>query len=311
MDPLYKPQGVEQRWQQTWEEEGLYGADPDAPRRDVRRHAPAAEHLRLADDRPLPAALARGHARALAPDARLQHALPARLRPRRHLDLGVDRADARAGGEEPARPRARGLRRLRPGVARALRRHDHEPVPAARRLTRLPAHALHDGRGLLPRGHALVRPPLRARLHLPREPDRQLVPARPDGALGPRGRARGRWTTRSRTSATRSPTAPGDVTIATVRPATILADVAVAVHPDDERYRGLVGKEVVVPFVERRVPSIADERVEREFGTGALKITPGPRPDRLRDRPRPRPRGADRDRTRRADERRTPGSSPG
>jgi valyl-tRNA synthetase len=67
----------------------------------------------------------------------------------------------------------------------------------------------------------------------------------------------------------------GHVTIATVRPATILADVAVAVHPEDERYRDLVGKEVLVPFVERRVPVIADERVEREFGTGALKVTPG------------------------------------
>ena len=67
----------------------------------------------------------------------------------------------------------------------------------------------------------------------------------------------------------------GHVTIATVRPATILADVAVAVHPDDERYRDLVGKEAIVPFVERRVPVIADERVEPEFGTGALKVTPG------------------------------------
>src|SRR5438876_1164354 len=56
----------------------------------------------------------------------------------------------------------------------------------------------------------------------------------------------------------------GHITIATVRPATILADVAVAVHPDDERYRELVGKEVVVPFVERRVPVIADERVEMD-----------------------------------------------
>jgi valyl-tRNA synthetase len=67
----------------------------------------------------------------------------------------------------------------------------------------------------------------------------------------------------------------GHVTIATVRPATILADVAVAVHPEDERYRDAVGKEVVVPYVERRVPVVADERVEPEFGTGALKITPG------------------------------------
>ena len=75
----------------------------------------------------------------------------------------------------------------------------------------------------------------------------------------------------------RYPLAAGDghITIATVRPATILADVAVAVHPDDERYRDLVGREVIVPFVERRVPVIADERVEPEFGTGALKVTPG------------------------------------
>jgi valyl-tRNA synthetase len=67
----------------------------------------------------------------------------------------------------------------------------------------------------------------------------------------------------------------GSITIATVRPATILADVAVAVHPDDERYKGVVGKEVVVPVVGRHVPVIADERVEPAFGTGALKITPG------------------------------------
>ena len=67
----------------------------------------------------------------------------------------------------------------------------------------------------------------------------------------------------------------GSITVATVRPATILADVAVAVHPEDERYRDAVGKEVVVPYVERRVPVIADELVEPEFGTGALKITPG------------------------------------
>jgi valyl-tRNA synthetase len=67
----------------------------------------------------------------------------------------------------------------------------------------------------------------------------------------------------------------GSIAVATVRPATILADVAVAVHPEDERYRDAVGKEVVVPYVERRVPVIADELVDPEFGTGALKITPG------------------------------------
>ena len=65
------------------------------------------------------------------------------------------------------------------------------------------------------------------------------------------------------------------IVIATVRPATILADVAVAVHPDDARYRDAIGREVIVPYVERRVPVIADARVEPSFGSGALKITPG------------------------------------
>jgi valyl-tRNA synthetase len=67
----------------------------------------------------------------------------------------------------------------------------------------------------------------------------------------------------------------GGVTIATVRPATILADVAVAVNPDDPRYKDAIGREVVVPVVGRVVPVIADRRVEIEFGSGALKITPG------------------------------------
>jgi len=65
------------------------------------------------------------------------------------------------------------------------------------------------------------------------------------------------------------------VVIATQRPETILGDVAVAVHPDDERYRGLVGAHVRVPIVNRDVPVIADPRVDPQFGTGALKITPG------------------------------------
>jgi len=77
----------------------------------------------------------------------------------------------------------------------------------------------------------------------------------------------------------RYPFADGDgsdgVSVATVRPATILADVGVAVHPDDPRYREAIGREVVVPYVEQRVPVIADDRIDREFGTGALKITPG------------------------------------
>ncbi len=69
------------------------------------------------------------------------------------------------------------------------------------------------------------------------------------------------------------------LTIATTRPETMLGDTAVAVHPADPRYTHLIGKTVIVPLVEREVPIIADEYVDREFGTGALKITPAHDPN--------------------------------
>ena len=71
----------------------------------------------------------------------------------------------------------------------------------------------------------------------------------------------------------------GAITIATVRPETILADTAIAVHPDDERYTRLIGEHAILPLVGRRLPIIADEYVDPEFGTGALKITPGHDPN--------------------------------
>ena len=66
----------------------------------------------------------------------------------------------------------------------------------------------------------------------------------------------------------------GHVVIATVRPETMLGDTAVAVHPEDARYRSLVGRLVVVPLTGRRVPVVADAHVDPAFGTGALKVTP-------------------------------------
>ncbi|HEY6959635.1 MAG TPA: valine--tRNA ligase [Candidatus Limnocylindria bacterium] len=66
-----------------------------------------------------------------------------------------------------------------------------------------------------------------------------------------------------------------DVIVATTRPETIVADTAVAVHPDDERWKRFIGKDVLVPLVERRVKIIGDEAVDPAFGTGALKVTPG------------------------------------
>src|SRR6266704_635120 len=64
------------------------------------------------------------------------------------------------------------------------------------------------------------------------------------------------------------------ITVATTRPETMLGDIAVAVHPDDERYKKLVGKNAILPLVGRRIPIIADEYSDPEKGTGAVKVTP-------------------------------------
>lgn len=66
----------------------------------------------------------------------------------------------------------------------------------------------------------------------------------------------------------------GFIVVATTRPETMLGDTAIAVHPDDERYKNVVGKHVILPLVGRKIPVIADESVDPEFGTGAVKVTP-------------------------------------
>ncbi len=71
----------------------------------------------------------------------------------------------------------------------------------------------------------------------------------------------------------------GKIEIATTRPETMLGDTCVAVHPEDPRYTDLIGKEVALPLTDRRIPIIADDYVDREFGSGAVKITPGHDPN--------------------------------
>jgi valyl-tRNA synthetase len=97
--------------------------------------------------------------------------------------------------------------------------------------------------------------------------DLEVIPTPETGTL---------WTVRYNLldEATGEPSATDTISVATTRPETILGDTAVAVHPDDERYRKLVGRRVRIPFVERDVPVIADAVVDRAFGTGAVKITP-------------------------------------
>ncbi|MEO5704643.1 MAG: valine--tRNA ligase [Candidatus Limnocylindrales bacterium] len=97
--------------------------------------------------------------------------------------------------------------------------------------------------------------------------DLEVIPTEETGTL---------WTLRYHLidEATGAPDPAAWIAVATTRPETILGDTAVAVHPEDDRYRPLVGRLVRIPFVERDVPIIADDVVDRAFGTGAVKITP-------------------------------------
>src|SRR5207244_3370784 len=173
MDPLYRPQGVEQRWQQIWEEEGLYAADPDAPGDTfVVMHPPPN----------ISGSLTIGHCLQLSLEDTL------------------------------------------------VRWHRMRRVPMAERdysaVMRWFVH-LYE-RGWIYRASRIVNWCPRDRTALS---DLEVEHEDEDDTL----------------SYVRYPLADGSghVTIATVRPATILADVAIAVHPDDDRYRDLVGKEVV------------------------------------------------------------------
>ncbi len=71
----------------------------------------------------------------------------------------------------------------------------------------------------------------------------------------------------------------GEIIVATTRPESMLGDTAVAVHPDDQRYRDLVGKKVILPLLNREIPVVADDYVDPDFGSGAVKVTPGHDPN--------------------------------
>ena len=166
------------------------------------------------------------------------------------------------------------------GLDGALRREDHIAASPPGRLRRLGTRAVHDGRWSVARGPDGVRPPVREGTDLSRRADHELVPALRHGPVGPRGSApRGaghaRPTCATHSSRFLARRKTEYIQIATTRPETILADTAIAVHPEDERFTRIVGRQAIVPSVERPVPIVADEVVERGFGTGAVKVTPG------------------------------------
>jgi valyl-tRNA synthetase len=274
MEPLYKPHGVEERWQRAWEEEELFHADPEA----------GGETYVIAVPPPnVTGALHMGHAL----NGSVQDALVRWHRMRGFNTLwqpGYDHAGIATQAVVEKELRKEGTTRQELGreafverVWEWLHEYGGRIMGQFRRL----GCSLDYERERFTMDEPYVRAVMRFFVHLYERGwiyrDNRII----------------NWCSDCRTSISdlevehldvddaltyaRYPLADGEgyVTIATVRPATILADVAIAVHPDDERYTALIGKDVIVPVVGRTVPVIADERVEPDFGTGALKITPG------------------------------------
>jgi valyl-tRNA synthetase len=275
MEPLYKPAGVEERWQETWEADGLYAAEPGSGRETfVVAHPPpnvtGALHTGHALQISLADALARWH--------RMRGFETAFLTGYDHAGISTQNAVEKHLAEQGKTRQELGREAFVDLVWEWLRQYGGTIMNQFRRLGasmdyRRERFTMDDayiaavmrffvhlyGKGWIYRANRIIN---WCPHHETALSDLELVHEEVDDAL----------------THVRYPFAddPEDgVTIATARPATILADVAVAVGPGDERWSAAVGREVVVPFVERVVPVIEDERVDPEFGTGALKVTPG------------------------------------
>src|SRR5919106_1560896 len=274
MEPLYKPQGVEERWQRTWEEEGHYAADPDPSRESYVYAFPPPN---------VTGELHMGHALQvslgdlLMRQKRMQGYNVLFQTGYDHAGISTQAAVEKQLAREGTSRQELGREAFEARVWEWLREYGGKIMFQFRRL----GASMDYRRERFTMDDAYIRSVMRFFVHLHRKgaiyqanriinwcpfhetslSDLELVHADVDDTL----------------TTIRYPLADGSghIAISTVRPATIPADVAVAVHPDDPRYRHLVGKEAIVPFVERRVPIVTDERVEPEFGTGALKITPG------------------------------------
>jgi valyl-tRNA synthetase len=274
MEPLYTPEGVEERWQRKWEAEGVYDTEPDPDRESFVYCFPPPN---VTGDLHLGHALQLSLGDALVRMRRMQGVNVLFQGGFDHAGISTQSVVEKELERQGTSRRQLGREAFEARVWEWLREYGGKIMVDFRRM----GASMDYRRERFTMDEDYVRAVMRWFVHLHRR-----------GWLYRASRIVN-WCPFHQTSLSdlevehvetddelvyvRYPLAGGEggVTIATARPATILADVAVAVHPDDPRYRDLVGREVVVPFVERRVPVIADERVDIDFGTGALKITPG------------------------------------
>jgi valyl-tRNA synthetase len=286
LPPRYAPGEVEPRIYQRWLESGAFTPAPEAP--------PGAARFVITQPPPnVTGALHIGHAlTATVEDTLIRYH---RMRGDDTLWLpGVDHASigaqfvldkilAEEGESRESLGRERYLERMwrfmdetrgvisnqhrRLGVSADWSRERFTMDDGSARAVRVAFKRLHDA-GLVYRGEALVNWCPRCRTTIS---DLENVHRDQMGTL---------WTIRYHlVGSDRAPDPDHWVAVATTRPETLLGDVAVAVHPDDDRYRSLVGREAVLPFLGRRLPIIADPVVDPTLGTGAVKITPAHDPD--------------------------------
>jgi valyl-tRNA synthetase len=274
MDTRYNPEGVEERWQQAWEAEGHYNAEPDSPGEPYAIALPPPN---------VTGELHMGHAL----NASIQDLL---IRWHRMCGFnvlwqpGYDHAGIATQNVIEKELAKEGLTRQDLGreafVARTWEWLELYGGIIMGQLRRLGA-SLDYRRERMTLDEEYVRAVLRWFVHLYEKGSmyraNRIVNWCPRCASAISDLEVNHVDTDDTLYWIRYPLADGTghVTIATVRPPTMLADTAVAVNPKDDRYNELVGREAIVPIVGRRVPIIADERVEMGFGTGALKITPG------------------------------------
>jgi valyl-tRNA synthetase len=274
MEPRYEPLGVEERWQQTWETEGLYNADVDPARTPyVDAHPPPN----------VTGELHMGHALQLSiGDTMIRwkrmQGFNALFQPGYdHAGISTQNVVEKVLIAEGTSRQELGREKFEERVWEWLHEYGGKILIQFRRM----GASLDYRRTRFTMDEGYVRAVMRWFVHLYGKGyiyrANRIINWCPHHETSLSDLELEHEDTDDTLSTIRYPLADGDgyIPIATVRPATIPADVAVAVHPEDERYKHLIGREVIVPWTENRVPVIADERVERDFGTGALKITPG------------------------------------
>ncbi len=275
MDSTYSPRDIEQRWYQRWESEGWF-----APRADLPAGAPAfcimipppnvtgTLHMGHAFQDTIMDALTRYHRMrgaatlwqpgtdhaGIATQMVVERQLDAEGRKR--TDLGREEFVARVWRwkEQSGGTIARQLRRLGASVDWSRDRFTMDPGLSAA-VTEVFVRLYEED--LIYRGKRLVNwdPVLRTALS-----DLEVLSEEEDGSL---------WHLRYPLE-----DGSGHLVVATTRPETMLGDTAVAVHPDDERYRHLIGRRIHLPLADRSIPIIGDGYVDPAFGTGCVKITP-------------------------------------